>query len=114
MTNNPFLEIARIVEDWEDGHDGEFPMLLCYNPDANEKPFLYRKGCGFGSFGGRLSLQELYDKKFIFKFEHPETQWAFDKIQQEMAKGSDDHQTGRALIEAHTQHFKKPPCAPKF
>lgn len=114
MTTNPFLEIARIVEDWEDGHDGEFPKLLCYDPAQGEKPFLYRKGCGFGSFGGRLSLKELYDKEFIFEFDHPETQWAFDTIQREVTKGSDDHQTGRALIEAYTERFTQPPSAPAF
>jgi hypothetical protein len=114
MTNNPFLEIARIVEDWEDGHDGEFPMLLCYDPEANEKPFLYRKGCGFGSFGGRLTLKELCDKKFIFEFDHPESKWAFEVVQQALAKGSDDHQAGRALMEAYTERFNQPPAPPVF
>jgi len=114
MTNNPFLEIARIVEDWEDGHDGEFPKLLCYDPAQSDKPFLYRKGCGFGSFGGRLSLKELYNKKFIFEFDHPETKWAFDTVQQEMTKGSDDHATGATLIKAYTDKFGEAPKSPAF
>jgi len=114
MTNNPFLEIARIVEDWEDGHDGEFPKLLCYDPKQSDKPFLYRKGCGFGSFGGKVSLRELFDKQLAQEFKHPETQWIFELLEREHANGHGDHSTGAALIKAYTEKFGEAPKPPVF
>jgi len=114
MTNNPFLEIARIVEDWEDGHDGEFPKILCYNAEKAEQPFLYRKGCGFGAFGGQISLQELFDKQLAQEFNHPEVLWVFEVLQHEHAEGSTDHAAGAALIKAYGEQFGKAPQPPAF
>lgn len=114
MSSNPFLEVARIVEDWEDGHDGEYPKILCYNPEKTEQPFLYRKGCGFGAFGGQASLKELFDKQLAQEFDHPESRWVFEVLEREHANGSDDHATGAALIKAYTDKLGDAPKSPVF
>ncbi len=112
MSINDFVEIARIVEDWDDGHHGLFPMILCYNSKATEKPFWFRKGCGFGAVGAVLSLEGLFDKNAAQNFNHDETAWVFKVLEEEVAKGSNGHQTGEALVAAYTERFGKAPESP--
>ncbi|MFZ3185958.1 MAG: hypothetical protein WA173_17665 [Pseudomonas sp.] len=99
-----YIDIGR----WDGGHDGQYPKVIAWDLENNERPMSISEGWGHGLGGGEYSLNEFMTSEWFSRLEEPKSQWARKIIAGKGATGQKKSVGQELLKESENHRFNLP------
>ncbi len=92
------ITLVAVIGSWDGGNDGQYPLLLEYNPENMDSPFSSSEGWGHGLSGNDFSILSLSKYNIIEEYHRPESMWAYDILKKAEAAGLNNVDTAKLLL----------------
>jgi hypothetical protein len=92
------VTLVAVIGSWDGSNNGQYPLLLEYDPKNLEKPFSSSEGWGHGFSGNNFSILSLSKSNIIEEYNRPESMWAYHVLKKSELASLNNDDTAKLLL----------------
>ncbi|OEE65874.1 hypothetical protein A1OO_08680 [Enterovibrio norvegicus FF-33] len=92
------------IGDWNGGNNGQYPKIIEWDLEDNERPVNVSEGWGHGLGGGRFSLKAFISSEWFDWLQDPQSKWVKDTLTSHNAMNNDIQSIKRILSNQSVEH----------